>query len=1043
MANSRIAGITVEIGGDTTKHSAALKNVNTEIRSTQSQLKDVNKLLKIDPGNTELLVQKQRLLKTAIQETKEKLEQLRTAAQQAKEQLEAGEISQAQYDGLQREIVETEQKLKDLEAQASKSHIALEKMAAVGENMKVFGKKVSDVGMTLTRTVTAPIVGLGAAAIKTAADFDSAMSKVAAISGATGSDFDALRDKAREMGSKTKFSATEAAQAMNYMAMAGWKTSDMLSGIDGIMNLAAASGEDLATTSDIVTDALTAFGLTAADSGHFADILAAASSNANTNVSMMGETFKYAAPIAGALGFTAEDTALAIGLMANAGIKSSQAGTALRTIMNNLAGEVTVSGRAFGDMTIATVNQDGSMRSLNEIMTDLRGAFSQMTESERAMNAENLVGKHALSGFLAIMNAAPSDVKKLSDSIDNCDGSSKKMAETMQDNLSGQLTILLSQLQELAISFADVVMPVLRKLVDHLQSIVDWLNGFDSETKEAIISIGMFAAALGPVLIFIGKVITAIGTILSIVPKIASAIGGVTEGASALWAALAAHPIGLIIAAIAALVAAFVALWNYCDSFKQFWIDLWDALMELMVQNATNTAMGLIAVWEWLKEGTSAVWNAICDGIGVAWSFISELVSSAATAVSDFVSSAWEGIRSITESVWNSICDFFSSIWDLITNIVSNAASAVQSFIQGAWDYIKNLTSSVWNAITSFLQSAWNNITSLITGALDTVQSLIETAWNTVTEITENLWNHICDFLSSVGESIKEIVSSLWDYLTDITSSFHDAISSLIDEGLNTLKSMYDSFAETISSTVSSMWSGIKDLYSSALTFIKDLFGNRLREMLSGLMTHMSSALSTVMSKMSQIANTIGNVLSNIWQGLQNMAGRVIDCIRNLLSNIWNAFSNIISDAFNWGRDLIGNIVKGIQSMFSSLVKKVKDVAGTIADYLHFSEPDVGPLSNFHTFMPDMIDLMGKGIEENLYKLKGPMNDLAGCLVPVSSEIVMKEGLKGRDNGMDTLTQTVLRYLPKMANRQIVLDSGVLVGELSNDFNRRLGKAYL
>ena len=230
--------------------------------------------------------------------------------------------------------------------------------------------------------------------------FESGMSKVEAISGATGEDLAALTDKAKEMGAKTKFSATESAEAMQYMAMAGWKTSDMLNGIEGIMNLAAASGEDLATTSDIVTDALTALGLSAADSGHFADILAAASSNANTNVSMMGETFKYCAPVAGALGFTAEDTAEAIGLMANAGIKSSQAGTAMRTMLTNLTGEVKFSGAAFGEMTVQTTNADGSMRSLGDILADCRVAFSQMSESERSANAEALVGKNAMSGFL-------------------------------------------------------------------------------------------------------------------------------------------------------------------------------------------------------------------------------------------------------------------------------------------------------------------------------------------------------------------------------------------------------------------------------------------------------------------------------------------------------------------------------------------------------------------------------------------------------------------------------------------------------------------
>ena len=209
----------------------------------------------------------------------------------------------------------------------------------------------------------------------------------------------------------------------------------MLGGIEGIMSLAAASGEDLATTSDIVTDALTAFGLSAQDSGHFADILAAASSNANTNVRMMGETFKYCAPIAGALGFSAEDVAEAIGLMANAGIKSTQAGTALRTIMNNLSGEVKITGAALGEVTIATTNADGSMRDLSDILADCRGAFSQLSESERAQAAKALVGKNAMSGFLALMNAAPADIEKLSTAIDNCDGTAAQMAETMQDTM--------------------------------------------------------------------------------------------------------------------------------------------------------------------------------------------------------------------------------------------------------------------------------------------------------------------------------------------------------------------------------------------------------------------------------------------------------------------------------------------------------------------------------------------------------------------------------------------------------------------------------
>ena len=441
----RIKGITVEIGGDTTGLQKALKGVNSSIKTTQSALRDVNRLLKLDPKNTTLLSQKQKLLKDAIGDTKDKLETLKTAQEQAKKQLENGTLGRDKYDALQREIIETETELKQLEKEAKDAESGLVKLAEAGGKMEIAGDKIAGAGKAVM-PLSAGVTALGAAAVKTTADFDAYMSKVQAVSGATGKEFDALREKAREMGSKTKFSASEAAEAMNYMAMAGWKTEDMLSGIEGIMNLAAASGEDLATTSDIVTDALTAFGMTAKDSGHFADILAAASSNANTNVSMMGETFKYAAPVAGALGFTAEDTAQAIGLMANAGIKSSQAGTALRSTMTKLSKDFTISGKNIGDVTIKTKNADGSMRELNDILADSREAFAGLTEAEKAQAAQSLVGKNSMSGFLALMNASPKDIEKLEGAITSCDGAAENMAEVMQDNLSGQITILKSQI---------------------------------------------------------------------------------------------------------------------------------------------------------------------------------------------------------------------------------------------------------------------------------------------------------------------------------------------------------------------------------------------------------------------------------------------------------------------------------------------------------------------------------------------------------------------------------------------------------------------
>lgn len=721
MAASRIKGITIEIGGDTTKLQTALKGVNTEIKSTQSQLKDVEKLLKLDPGNTELLAQKQKLLSDAVKETKEKLETLKTAAEQANTALANGEISQEQYDALQREIVETEQELEKLETQANQSATALQKIAATGENLKTAGETISGVG-TKILPVTAAVTAAGTAAVTTAANFESAMSKVSAVSGATGSDLDALSKKAREMGSKTKFSATEAAEAMNYMAMAGWDTQDMLDGIEGVMNLAAASGEDLATTSDIVTDALTAFGLSADDSGHFADVLAAASSNANTNVSMMGETFKYCAPIAGALGFSVEDTAEAIGLMANAGIKSSQAGTSLRTIMNNLSGDVKICGKSIGEVTVQTTNADGSMRDLSDILADCRTAFAGLSESEKASAAESLVGKNAMSGFLALMNAGEEDIAKLSGAIADCDGTAEAMADTMNDNLEGQLTILKSQLQELAISFGEILLPAIKSIVSFLQGFVDVLNSMPDGMKQTIVTIALVAAALGPVLIVVGKVITAVGTIMTIVPKVAGVINTVKGAFAALNATMLANPIVLVIAAIAALVAAFIYLWNTNEEFRQFWIDLWENVKEVAV----------------------AVWNAI----------------------SEFMSQAWAAIRQTAATVWNGIAGTISKVWNSIKSTVTSVVNALKT------------------AVSTAFTTMWNGIKSTVTGIYNTIKGGFDKAVNFIKNLASSAFSWGADIINGIVNGIKSCISKVKDAVSDVAETIKSYLHfSVPDEG--------------------------------------------------------------------------------------------------------------------------------------------------------------------------------------------------------------------------------------------------------------------
>ena len=803
---SRIKGITVEIGGDTTGLEKALKGVNSSIKTTQSALKDVERLLKLDPTNTELLTQKQKLLKDAIASTSEKLETLKEAQKQAKEQLERGELGQDKYDALQREIVETEQELKRLQEQAATTSVTLEKIAAAGDKFEKAGDSITNAGKQIS-VASAAVTGLGVAAVKTAADFDSAMANVAAISGATGDDLQALRDKAREMGEKTKFSASEAADAMSYMAMAGWKTGDMLSGIEGIMNLAAASGEDLATTSDIVTDALTAFGLTAEDSAHFADILAAASSNANTNVSMMGETFKYCAPVAGALGYSAEDVAEAIGLMGNAGIKSTQAGTALRTMMTKLQGELKLSGEALGEVTIQTANADGSMRELSDILADCRTAFSKMSESEAAAAAETLVGKNAMSGFLALMNSAPGDIDKLRNAIENCDGSAENMAAIMQDNLNGQLTILKSQLEELAISFGEMLMPVIRKVVTAVQGFVDKLNNMDEAQRKTIITIGLVIAALGPFLVILGTVISTVGKSMKAyasaakgIKKLMVAVKSGTGIFGKLGTALGgiSAPVLAIVAVIAVLVAAFTHLWKTNDGFRENIIATWTQIKETVsnfCQGIVDRLNSLGFEFSSITEVLKAVWDGFCNLLGPvfegAFRFISDTLSTVLDVILNTVDffiavfsgdweGAWEAVKNIFSSIWNGLASWFTNILETIKGVLDVALGWIGTSWEQVWTNVKNFFTNIWNGIKAFISSTINSISTTISNVITGIKTTVNNVFSAIKTTISNIFNGIKDTATSVWNAIK----------TAITTPIENA-KEKVREAINAIKGFF------------------------------------------------------------------------------------------------------------------------------------------------------------------------------------------------------------------------------------------------------------
>lgn len=1082
MAN-RIKGITVEISGDTTKLSKALEGVNKNIKNTQTQLKDVQKLLKLDPTNTELLSQKHKLLADAVTATKEKLETLKTAAEQANTALANGDISQEQYDALQREIIETEQELQNLQREAEASSTALAKLGQAGEMLEKAGDKIADVGTTLTTHVTVPVMAAGTAAVKTAADFDSAMSKVAAVSGATGDELDALRDKAREMGAKTKFSASEAADAMNYMAMAGWKTGDMLKGIEGIMNLAAASGEDLATTSDIVTDALTAFGLSAADSGHFADVLAAASSNANTNVSMMGETFKYCAPVAGSLGFSCEDTAQAIGLMANSGIKGSQSGTALRSIMTALAGDVKFCGDAFGEMEIATTNQDGSMRELNDILADCRVAFAQMSESEQASAAQALVGKNAMSGFLALMNAAPADIQKLegaistcSDEIDGYNGVTEKMAAVMQDNLGGQLTILKSQLQELAISFGEILMPAIRSIVSRIQGLIDKFNALSPATKETIVKIALVAAALGPLLVVVGKTMVGVGKLMQLVSNLPTIIAGAKAAFSSFGAVIGgiSAPVVAVIAVIAALVAAFVHLWRTNEDFRNKITAIWEQIKSIFsgfCQGIVDRINALGFDFKNITEVIKAVWDGLCKFLKPIFEGQFQQIANTFKAVTDIIlsildifigiftgdwSRVWDGIKGIFSAVWNFIKDTLKNALNMICGIFGTDLGEVKEFWVNVWTSIKNFFVNIWNGIKNFVSTVLNAIKSFFVGIWTAIYNSVSEKINLIKTVITVVWNAIHTAISTVLNAIWSVITTVWQTIYDFISPLLEAFRYLFETIFEAIHVIISRVMDWIHEKITTAWENIKAVVTIALEAIKSVIEtvwNAIHTAITTVMDAISNVISTVWNAISGfisgVLNTISSVVSSVWNAIKNTVTTVMNAIKTTVSNIWDSVKNAVtqkitaikdtivngfnaavsfiknlaSQAFQWGADIINGIVNGIKNCIGKVADAVKGVANKIKSFLHFSVPDEGPLSDFESWMPDFMQGLADGINANANVVGDAVNGFAGGLAEKISSVIQSALSNVVTSVQDFMTQVFDTVKTVWTNANAAIDA--------------------
>ena len=919
--------------------------------------------------------------------------------------------------------------LSGLQSAQSQANTASKNIATtIGNNLQSAGKSMTSAGSTLTKTVTTPVLGLGTAAVKVTSDFESAMSKVSAISGATGGDLDALNKKAQEMGAKTKFSATESAEAFTYMAMAGWKTEDMLSGIDGIMSLAAADGLDLATTSDIVTDALTAFGLSASDSGHFADVLAKASSNANTNVSMLGESFKYAAPVAGALGYSAEDTAIALGLMANAGIKGSQGGTALRGSLTRLIKPTDEAAVLMEQYGLSMTNADGSMKSLGEVMNMLRDKLGGLTEAEQAQVAAQIFGQEAMSGMLAIINASDSDYAKLTDAIYDADGAAQQMADTMLDNLSGQLTLLKSALEGLAIQFGEILMPYIKQFVTWLQNLTQKLQELTPEQKEQIVKWAAIAAAIGPVLMVLGKLTSSVGSIITTFGKIPGAIAKAKSAFTTVSAAIGgiSAPVVAVVAVIGVLIAAFANLWKTNEEFRNKMTAIWDGIkskFESFAQGIVDRLNALGFDFENFGEVVKAIWDGFCSVLAPIFEAAFEIISSVLGTVLDVLTGifdvfigiftgnweqCWNGIKEIFVGIWNGLVGILQSLGNMLLGIFDAVCGWFGTTWGETWTNIKQLFVDIWNGITSFFSNVISSIKMAVSNFITTIINFFAQLPTNIVNLITNAYNSVVTWVSNMVAKAREMgqnfLNAVVSFFTNLPYKVGYFIGNTLTNIVIWVGNMVAKAREMGTNFLNNVVSFFTQLPGKVLQFITSAFSN----------------VQTWATNMVNKAREMGtNFINNVVSFFTQLPGKVLQFITSAFNNVQTWATNMANKAREMGTNFINNVVSFMQQL-----------PGKIKQHLDSA------INNLKTWVTQMGQKGKEAVQSLIDNVKSAASGIADKVKSIGSDIVsgVWNGIKA---AKDTFVSNVKSFFSGIVDG---VKDALGIGSPSKVFRDEIGK---
>lgn len=755
---------------------------------------------------------------------------------------------------------------------ADKFSAAFERAATNASRFEKVGGRMKSVGKTMTAAVTLPIVAMGAAIIKTGAQFDDQMSTVKAVTGATGKEMEQLRGLAKEMGNTTRFSASEAGEGMEMLARAGFETSDIMDSLPDVLNLAAAGAVDLGDAADITSNILSGFGMEASETARVADVLAKASADSNVDVQGLGESFKYVGPVASSLGLSIEDTAASIGLLGDAGIQGGQAGRMLRSGLQSLAAPTSQAANLMNDLGIEVFDANGEMKPMPSVISELENGLKGMSAKQKQAALETLFGSDAMSAWGILVEEGSDSLGKFSDELENSGGAAANMAEEMEDNLAGSFRSLGSALEGLSISFYEMGEGPLKSLVDWITKLVRKFTNMSDSAKQWIIIFAGIAAAIGPLLIVIGTLVSLIPKVIAGFKMLGAVIGFLTG------------PIGIIIAIIGALIAALIFAYQKSETFR----------------NIVHTAFNAI------KEVTMTVIGTVSDFIMEMWGFLV-----------DWWEENNELILSAAQRVWNGIMTVITAVMEFLA-----------PFMEMHWENIKVIVEVVWEYIKTYIEIALTYITGIIKAIMQIINGDWEGAWETIKETLTTVWNLMKDFVSTVTTKIKDRIKENFELVKQhITKKITAAKDALVAKFKEMLQNSIQKAVEIVTN-VRNKFEEIKQNIKNKITESKNELVSRFTEMVTSTATKAAEIVSTARQKFEEVKNAIRDKLTEavtvVGQKVGEMPGKAREKVMDMIVAGIDLVKGLIDGIKNMSRaavEAIAGVVNGVVEKAKSLLK--------------------------------------------------------------------------------------------------------------------------